>query len=191
MEPQQNTIQEPGVQGQSLVRHAARSGAIIGGIGVVLYLLVYAIDYSLLADWKVGLLMIIVFIGLVIYAGINYRNEAGGYLSYGKAFQHGYVTLLTSALINLVFSLILYTVIDPDLSQNLADAAIEKSGEMMRGFGLSEEQIDQQLDLMRTEMPERYSPMGLVKQFGWNLIIFAVISVITALFVKRNEPEVM
>jgi hypothetical protein len=33
--------------------------------------------------------------------------------------------------------------------------------------------------------------MGVLKQFGWNLIIYAVIVAITSLFVKKKEPEMM
>ena len=191
MESQPNTMQESAVEGQGLMKHAVRWGAILAGIGIVLTLLCYAIDYSLLADWKFGIVMIVLFIGLVIYGGINYRNQAGGYLSYGKAFQHGYVSLLVSGVISTLFSILLYTVIDPELPQNLSDVSIEKTEEMMRSFGAPEDAIEAQMEEVRTSMPERFSALGLIKQFGWNLIVFAVVAVITALFVKRREPEVM
>jgi hypothetical protein len=46
------------------------------------------------------------FIGLTIYAGINYRNEIGGFLPYGKAFQHGFVLMAVSGLISTIFAFI-------------------------------------------------------------------------------------
>lgn len=179
------------VQGNTLVKHAIRFGAIIGGVSVVLTLLLYAIDYSLLADWKIGLFFLALFIGLVIYGGINYRNQIGGFISYGKAFQHGYIALIAGGIIGTIFSLLLYTVIDPDLPQKLSDAAIEQSEAMMRGFGMPEDQLETQLDKMREEMPARFSPVGILKQFGWGLLINAIIVAITSIFVKRKEPEIM
>jgi hypothetical protein len=191
MEQQQTTAPAGTGQQQDLVKHALRFGAIMGGVSVVLTLLLYAVDYTLLADWKAGLLFIALFIGLVIYGGINYRNQTGGYITYGKAFLHGYITMLTGAVISTIFSILLYTVIDPALPQNLADAAIEKTEEMMRSFGAPEDAIDQQMEQLRVDMPKRFSAVGLLTQLGWGLIIYAVISAITSLFVKKNEPELM
>jgi hypothetical protein len=175
----------------SLYKNAARNGAILGGIGIALTTVFYVVDPSLLVDWKVGILFILIFIGWVIYAGITYRKEVGGYLSYGKAFQHGYVLLITGGILTTIFSIVLYNVIDPSLPQTLADISVEKTGEMLAGFGTPQDKIDEQLETMRVEMPARFGVVGLLKQFGWGILINAVISVITALFVRKNQPELM
>jgi hypothetical protein len=88
-----------------------------------------------------------------------------------------------------VFAIILYTVVDPDLPQNLADVVVANTEEMMRKFGAPEDKIETQLDEMRKDMPARFSAMGVIKQFGWGLIIYAVLSLITALIVRKNVPE--
>ena len=175
----------------TLPSHAARYGAIMGGISVVITLLLYAVDYTMMAKWWVGLLMFAISIGVVIYGGINYRNQTTGYISYGKAYQHGYLTFLIGGLIGSIFSILLYTVIDPELPEKLTDAVIENTEEMMRGFGAPEDQIETQLDKMREDMPNTFSAMGVIKQFGIGLIIYAVLTAITSLFVKKNEPEMM
>lgn len=190
MEQQTPTAQSTD-QKQDLMKHAARFGAIISGIAIVLTLLIYIVDYTFMVDWKFGILMIVISIGMVIYAGINYRNQAGGYLSFGKAFQHGYITFLSGAVISTLFSILLYTVIDPELPQNLSDAAIEKTEAMMRSFGAPEDAIEKSLEQMRVDMPARFSALGMIKQLGWGLIIYAVLSLITSLFVKKNEPVMM
>src|SRR5688572_84710 len=173
MEPQSTTAQST-EQRQDLVKHAIRFGAIISGIGILLTLLIYVIDYTFMVDWKFAILMFAVSIGMVIYAGINYRNQTGGYLSYGKAFQHGYITFLAAGIISTLFSILLYTVIDPDLAQNMSDAAIEKTEGMMRSFGAPEDSIEQQLEQLREDMPKRFSAIGLITQLGWGLIIYAL-----------------
>ncbi|HRG80683.1 MAG TPA: DUF4199 domain-containing protein, partial [Cyclobacteriaceae bacterium] len=62
----------------SLFQHALKWGLIVGGISIALSIVSYAVDYSLLANWKFGIFMFAMFIGLAIYAGIGYRNEIGG-----------------------------------------------------------------------------------------------------------------
>lgn len=160
----------------------------MGGISILMTLIIYVIDYTLLADWKVGIFMLIVFLGFVIYAGINYRNEVGGYLSYGSAYQHAFVTMAVAGLIGIIFSLILYTVIDTDLPAKLVDAALEKTEQMLTGFGLEEDKIDEQISKMRQDMPAQYTVVGQLKAYGIGLIIYAVISLITSFIVRKSEP---
>jgi hypothetical protein len=175
----------------TLVQHAIKFGGILGGVGVALTLVLYAINYSLLADWKVGIFMILLFLGLLIYAGINYRNEIGGYLSYGKAFQHGILVLAISGLINLIFNGILYNVIDPELPQKLTDVTIEKTTEMMQGFGAPEDKIDEATEQMKVDMPARYTFVGLIKGYFWALIIYVIVSAVSSLIVRKNQPELI
>ena len=75
----------------SFLQHAAKWGSILGGVSIVLTVIAYAADYTILADWKFGIFVLVLLLGATIYAGINYRNEIGGFVSYGKAFQHGFV----------------------------------------------------------------------------------------------------
>jgi hypothetical protein len=174
-----------------LYKHAARSGAICAAIGIVVTVLLYVIDLGLLADWKVGLFFLALYIGLVIYFGINYRNEAGGYLSYGKAFQHGYITMLIGGLLSTIFSILLFHVIDPTIPQKLTDITIEKTEEMLSGFGMSQDAIDQAMEKAAADTPGRFTVVGQLTQFAWGFLVYAVMSAITAAFVKRNQPETM
>src|SRR5690349_21331373 len=51
----------------NLFKHAAKSGAILGGIGVAITAILYVVDIALLANWKIGIFLLLVFLGLVIY----------------------------------------------------------------------------------------------------------------------------
>jgi hypothetical protein len=84
----ENTTQTP----PSLFQHALKHAAILGVISIVLTLAAYAIDYTLLVSMSFAFLSFAVYLGYGIYAGIQYRKENGGYLAFGKAFQHGFIT---------------------------------------------------------------------------------------------------
>lgn len=177
--------------GSSLVSHAARMGVILAAVSIVLTLLLYIADYTLMVSLWMFPVLIVLTLGIVIYAGINYRNTIGGYIPYGKAFQHAFLVMVIAGFIVTLFNLLLYTVIDPDLPQNLTDAAISNTEGMMRSMGAPEDAIDKQMDQMRTDMPAQFSAAGSLKQFGWNLIVYAIVAAITSLFVRKNEPEMM
>ena len=175
----------------NLYKHAAKSGAILGGIGAAFTAILYVIDVTLLANWKIGIVLILVFLGMVIYTGINYRKEAGGYLSYGKAFQHGYITLMVAGLVSTIFQILLYHVIDPSIPQTLTDASLEMAEEMMTSFGASGDALDKAMEEQRIAIPARFTVGGLLKTYGWQFVSSAIISVITSIFVKKNEPVTM
>ena len=173
----------------SLFQHALKWGLIVGGISIALSIVFYAIDYAMLANWKFGIFVFAMFIGLAIYAGINYRNEIGGFLPYGKAFQHGFILMAVSGLISTLFTMILYTVIDPDLPAKLTDVAMENAAKMMESFGMPADQMDQAMEDARKRTENQFSVSGLAMGYGIGLIIYAVLSSITSNFVKKNPPE--
>lgn len=175
----------------SLFQHALKWGLIVGGISIALSIVSYAVDYAMLANWKFGIFVLVMFIGLTIYGGINYRSEIGGFLPYGKAFQHGFILMAVSGLISTLFTLILYTVIDPELPAKLTDVAMENAEKMMEGFGVSADQMDKAMEDTRKRTENQFSISGLGMGYGIGLIIYAVLAAITSIFVKKNPPEEM
>ncbi len=173
----------------TLFQHALRWGLIVGGICIALTVVAYAIDYAMLANWKFGIFVFVLLIGLAIYGGINYRNEIGGFLPYGKAFQHGFILMAISGLIVTLFNMILYTVIDPELPAKLTDVALENAQKMMEGFGMPEDQMDKAMEDARKRTENQFSISGLAMSFGIGLIIYAVLASITSIFVKKNPPD--
>ena len=182
-------MEEKDTQQPTLFQHSLKWGLIIGSISIVLTCALYAVDYALLANWKTGIFIIVLFIGLAIYAGINYRKEIGGLLPYGKAFQHGFILMAISGLISTIFSIVLYTVIDPELPGKLTEVALENAQAMMEGFGMPEDQMDKAMEDARKSTENQFSAAGLGKAYGIGLIIYAVLASITAIFVRKNPPD--
>ena len=172
----------------NLLSHAAKFGAIIGAVSIVLVILIYVISIAFLATFKFLFLLLIIGMGLVIYAGIDYRNEIGGYIPYGKAFLHGLTALAISGIISTVFNILLYTVIDPELPQKLTEAIIANTEVVMRNFGVPEGSIDEALNKMRDEMPKQFTIGGLAYGYVKALVWYACIALITSLFVRKNVP---
>jgi len=173
----------------TLFQHALRWGLILGAVSIGLTCIFYAVDYSMLANWKMGIIMFAIFIGVAIYAGINYRNETGGFITYGKAFQYVFVVMAISGLISVVFNMVLYTLIDPELPQKLTEVALENAQKMLEGFGMPEDKMDQAMEDARRRTENQFSISGLAMGYGIGLIIYAVLSLITAIFVRKNPPE--
>ncbi|MBK8290734.1 MAG: hypothetical protein IPK96_07035 [Flammeovirgaceae bacterium] len=70
----------------TLMNHIIRWGLIVGGVSITITVLLYAIDYTLMVQLKTLFGTLLVYLGLTIYAGIDYRKSVGGYLKYSQAF---------------------------------------------------------------------------------------------------------
>jgi hypothetical protein len=172
----------------TLINHALKWGVIAGAAGIVMMVLLYVFDYTLLVSFKFLGVAIVVSLGIIIYGGIEYRKLSGGYLSYGKAWQHGFVTFAVSGIIGVIFQMIMYNVIDTELPEKMADAIVENTREMMENFGAPADQMDEALEKARTDSLDRFTVVGMLKGAIFQFIGYAIFALITAIFVKKNPP---
>ncbi|MBD8490151.1 DUF4199 domain-containing protein [Echinicola sp. CAU 1574] len=170
-------------------RAALRSGLIIGMIMLVITFLVYFIDTSMLTKWWFGLLALAIFCGLVIFFGTKYRNDIGGYINFGPAFQFAFITLVITGLISVVGNILLYQVIDPALPQVLADQQLENTMSMMESFGAGDSMSSEQIDEMKQGFEDAYTIGGQLKGFGIALIIYAILALILGAIIKKKDKS--
>ncbi|MDA0196806.1 MAG: DUF4199 domain-containing protein [Bacteroidetes bacterium] len=167
-----------------------KNGIILGLIGSAVVMATYIVDYTLLANLKFTIIPLVINFALVIYFGRQFRNAGSGFLTYGKAFKLTFFILIVASVMGMLFQMLLYNVLDPDLPQMLAKEAIANAEGMFRSMGMEQSQIDAQAKIMEKEMPATFSPMGQLKN-SWAIVLFgAIIASITSIFVKKNEPIV-
>ncbi len=169
--------------------HVIKWGGIVGVLGIILGLLFYIIDVTLFAQWWLLFVTLIINLVLVIYAGIDYRKQLGGFIPFGKAFMHGLATFAIAGLIGTIFNIILFTVIDPDAVAVIVETSIENTEEFMERFGTPPEQIDEQIAKLEEDMPGQFGVMGQITGYLWAFIFYAIFALISGAIVKRKEPE--
>ncbi len=175
----------------TLMQHAIRWGMITAAVSIIFTMTLYVVDYTLMVQLKFLFLVLAVYFGITIYAGIDYRKSIGGFLPYGKAFQHGFLILAVSGLIASIFNLLLYFVIDTELPQKLVDASIENTRAMMEGFGAPEDSIDEALEKAKESTAEQFTITGMAKGYIMIAVFSAIMALISSLFVRKNQPELM
>jgi len=177
-------------QVQSPIQSAVRPGIILGLVSLVLTYVAYFIDSSYLASGYFGLVALVLFFALIIYFGKEYRNELGGFMSFGTAFNFSFFTILISGLIGLVGSILLFHVIDPSLPQVLGEITFESQLEMMEKFGASPDSLAPEvLDDMREASASNFTLIGQLKGFGIGLIAYAIIALILGAILKKKDKS--
>ena len=156
-------------------------GAILGFIGIIYAVILYMLDQNL--NQNLGYLGMVITIVILILGVRSYRdNIMGGILPFSPAFKFGFVVVAVSTVINLFYSYILWTVIDPGIIGKMKDMQMEKMLEQ----GVPEEALDQAMAISGKFMtPLMMSIMALF--FG--VLIGTIIALIMAAIFKKNEPE--
>lgn len=165
---------------------ALRYGLIGGGLITVLTLLSGALGLN--ESTSGGIIATVISLGIyiwIVYASIKQHRdeELGGYITMGRAFLTGLVPVLIAGVIGGLVGFIYYNYIDPAA----IDTIVEASAEMMEGFGLNEEQMEEALQATREGFG--FGKLMLNSVLGGG-IMGAIISGITGAIMKKEPPMV-
>jgi len=156
------------------------------GYGVIIALAIIVFSLILfLLNLKQGsgleyLTYVILLAGIVLVQ-LNYRNKyQGGFITYGEAFKIGMLSSLFLAIIMGIYTFIFFQYIDPGAMEEGMALAEQK----MMDRGMSDMEIEQGMAIAKM-----FQGVGMYTFFAvvGNFIIGMVISLITAIFVKKED----
>lgn len=157
-------------------------GALLALTLIVLNLLLYLSGLS--GNKVLAWLQYLVMLGGIILAQLYYRkNYSGGYLSFGKAFTLGFLTMLFAAIIFAVYNYIFLKYIDPGV---LEEAFAKAEQQMEQRGGMSEVEMERALKTMR----KFQSPaMAAFSGIFMTVIVGLILSLIGAIFSRKENTE--
>lgn len=164
----------------SPMKTAPRFALIHAGAGIVIMLALYFMGNPV--SMIGGLLSIVVSIAIVVLAVKHHRNiEQGGYISFKQAFLVGFITLIISTLINLIWTYIFISFIAPDYY----DLIMEKTIELMQNFGTPQSALDAAMEGMR----EKMTIGNTIKDtLLYGVIGAAIFAAIIGAIMKKDQP---
>lgn len=154
------------------------NGLILGLIGVAYSLVMWFLDLTF--NKNLGYIFMLAEIVILFFLVKSYRdNFLNGAISFGQALGAGVIIFLYAAIITSIFSVILYSVIDPELMNK--GLAVQE--ELYQKRGMTQEQIDLASKVAAKMMKPAISvPIGLVVNMFFGLIL----SLIVAAFVRKE-----
>lgn len=173
----------------SAAQGALKAGIIVGLVNLAVYYIAYFIDVTLLTSAWFGFGILAVMLAIVIYLGIEFRKEIGGYMKFGVAFQFVFITFIVSGLIGMVGNVLLFHIIDPALPTVLAEAQLESTLAIMDRYGAGNALTSDQIQEMRSDLIESRTFVGMAKTFGWGLILYAIIALILGAIIKKRDKS--
>jgi hypothetical protein len=73
----------------------------------------------------------------------------------------------------------------------MTEAIISNTEKTMENWGAPSDTIDQTIEKMREDMPQNFTDFGFIKGYFTGLIWYIILSLITGLIVKKNQPEMV
>ena len=165
-----------------------KAGLITGLILTVITFICYFIDYRTLGAGWLGFVTLAIYCGLIIYFGIQYRKELGGFMNFGTGFQFSFFSLLIMLVVTTLGNMLLFFVVDPGLGERMADVGLENALDMMENFGVGDISADQ-MDEIEKGILDGYTPSGMLKGAGFMIVFYAILALILGAIIKKKDKS--
>lgn len=164
-------------------------GLILGIISIVIAYLVYFLAPESMVSWQVSTGILVIYIGMIIYFGLQYRTSIGGFMPFGTAFNYSFIAMGTAAFLTICGNLLLYYVIDPSLPEVLMERQLEIQMAMLEKMGAADAMTSEQIDEMRKATADGFTVFGQMKAFLIVLFIYAFIALILGAILKKRDKS--
>jgi hypothetical protein len=165
-----------------------KSGLTLGvylGIVIILYsvvLYVTGLAFNKVAGY---VSMALLLIGIIVIQ-LNYKKEQGNILSYGQGVGVAVIAMISTGVISMVYTYLLYAVIDPDHYQQLLLFTEEQTTATLIDRGMGEDQIQMSLEMQQKFQTPVILAIGTLVS---SLVIGSIASLITSIFIKKNPSD--
>ena len=164
-------------------------GAVSAAVNFALIVLLYLVNMTLLAVWYVGILALVIIVVFLFLGTVAARKANEGAFSFGQAWMASMTVAFVAQILSAALTLVLYQVIAPELPGVLEEITLDKSREMMEGFGMSGDMLELQMSELKKAMSEAYTAKGLAKNSAGAMMMWAVISLIVAAITRRTPTS--
>lgn len=172
---------------QNLRKNSLNFGLFLGLFLVLVTTLIYSIDISLFTSSWIGIVNVIVITGFGVFSALKYKKSIGGYISFKETFSSFFITVVIGFFISTLFSILLFNLIDTDAKATITENIIRYTVEMMEKFGAKPSDINKMADEMQKS--DSFGMAGQLKGFAFNLIIYSIIGLISALIIKKERSQ--
>ena len=157
-------------------------GLYTGAAGIVINAVLYAIDSKvyLSSTWLSGLVAL--FIGF--YFAFKVRKENIPFPTYGQAFTMLFIIFACSGIVALLFEVVLYTLIDPSLTDILREQSMEAMEKASQFIG--EDATEKALEELENQ-DLGMTPYNVMIKFVTGIAASAIVAAIGGAFLKKEQ----
>lgn len=163
-----------------------RFGLLLGLVSVLLMLLAYMINLNwLVSGWNSLISIAMLFLAMILSCVEDRKDFAQGY-PYGRAVVQAFMTAVLGSLVGILFTAILYNVVDPELHLRVKEIMVVKMEESFESFGMDEDDAAKAMESFeKRSFKQDFRALGSAFLLSSLMNIF--FALIVGLFVRRKE----
>lgn len=170
---------------QSTKKLATSYGIYLGIALILITVLIYAFDISLMTEWYLMVINLILILVLGTMAVKKAKAAYSGLFTFKEAFSSYFLTIVIALFLATIFSLILFNLIDPEAAVTLKELTMEKQAAMFENFGMTEAQINEAM--VEVQNQDAFSIKNVGISFATQLVFFSIIGLIIALIFREKD----
>jgi Protein of unknown function (DUF4199) len=163
-------------------------GIRFGLLAALIYIILLFLRYNYFAGSPVtfGLFAVVSFIIILmvyLFAGIARKKQLGGFADMKEIFQSIFIVILITEIVYIIFNFIYLKYVDPSFWTDFKATTLS----FLESKNVPEDQIDQQMKSFK-DVDQSTKPFGLLKGFGYSVIIDSIFGLIFAAILRRKKP---
>ena len=164
-----------------LYRSALQTGYALSAVYIAYILLTYVINEDFMVHNLQGVLGLVLSLGLLIYLGIKYRNSSAEAFPFSAAYKYSYIALAVAGVTGSLFGILLFQVVDRELSTRLLGIIEEK----LLNQGLGADEVENAMRITRWN----FSLAGQSVVMLAGLVFYLLLALIPAWIIRKPAPK--
>ena len=171
-----------------LIKSKGQNFGLFYGIFLIfLTLYAYAIDINFFVSYWFLFFVIISFFVNAFWVMGSLKKAQAGLMSFKEGFTVFFISNALALLLSTLFTLLLFTIIDPELQDTVKELTIIKTTETMEYFNQPKNKIDIKIEEIGNQ--DNFSIVSQIKGYFSTLAICSIAGLLIALILKKKEEE--
>jgi len=153
-------------------------GLLIALVVIILHIAGYFTGLGFTTTWY-NWVVNLVLLAAIIFACVHFANQKEGFVTFGNVFLHGFKISAVITIIMLVYTLLAFTVLFPDMKEKI----FEMQAAQMEKQGMDEDKMEQATSAMKNF----FWPITIGVTIFGTLIWGAISSLIGAAVAKKKK----
>jgi hypothetical protein len=153
-------------------------GLLIALVVIILHIAGYFTGLGFTTTWY-NWVVNLVLLAAIIFACVHFANQKQGFVTFGNVFLHGFKISAVITIIMLVYTLLAFTVLFPDMKEKV----FEMQAAQMEKQGMDEDKMEQATNAMKNF----FWPITIGVTIFGTLIWGAISSLIGAAVAKKKK----
>lgn len=168
-------------------KNGVKFGIILGVFSILSTTLMYCIDLKLFVNIWIGVCLFLISLAIGIVSVAQSKKQIGGFITFKEAFTAFFITMAIGLALNILFSILLFNVIDPDAALTIRDNIIEYTVTMLQKANTPSATIKQQVETMRST--NSYSISNQIQTYFWFLLFYIIVGLLVAIALRNKTAQ--